>query len=354
MPRLAISRDRMDAMELKPFRAAINQGVDSIMTAHMAVPQLDASGVPATVSPKVLTDLLRNELHFENLIVTDAMTMQGLTDMFKNGEASVRSILAGADVLLMPPDPEQSIDAVVSAVEQGRIPRQRIDESALRVLQAKLSLGLTDQKLVDLDAIANRMASAEASDRAQQIADRAVTLLRNERSALPLTSGGQPCLVVINSLRTSVQGQRLLREFRKRASSGRDFVVDTTMPFSALEAVMEPARTCTAIVAASFASMTAKTADIDRLLEKLTAGKAPVVIATFNDPYIGARFPKAAAYLTPFSSAPPSEVAVAKALFGEIEIAGHTPVTIPEVAVLGAGIVVPSKTTVAALRKTPE
>lgn len=339
LPRLAIPRNRMDATELKPFRAAIAGGVDAIMTAHMAVPELDDSGVPATVSPKVLTDLLRNELRFKNLIVTDAMNMQGLTEMFNPGEASVRSLLAGADVLLMPPDPDASIRAVMAAVEQGRIPRQRINESALRVLTVKANLGLNRRRLVDLDAIADTLASPAAAERAQQIADRAVTLLRNESDVLPIAPSSEPCLVLINSLRISQQGQRLVRDFRRKAARGQVMLVDTTMPLHALEATME-GKTCSSIIAASFAAITANTADVNQFLTELTEGATPVIIATFNDPYMGANFPKAAAYLTPFSSAPSAEVAVAKALFGEIEISGHTPVTIPQVATLGAGIVI--------------
>ena len=350
LPRLTIARDRMDAMELKPFRAAIAQGVDSIMTAHMAVPGLDNSGVPATVSPKILTDLLRKELHFDNLIVTDAMNMKGLSEMFNSGEASIRSILAGADVLLMPPDPEQSINAVVAAVEQGRIPRQSINESVMRILTAKVSLGLTKNRLVDVEAIADTMESAEAAGRAQQIADRGVTLLRNAGNVLPLSTASRPCLVLINSLRISQQGQRLVREFRAMAARGQVVTVDTTMPFSALNDTMDQTRNCSAIVAASFAAMTSNTTEVTRFLAKLTEGPVPVVIATFNDPYMGVNFPKAAAYLTPFSSAPSAEIAVAKALFGEIEITGHTPVTIPEVAPLGAGIIVAPRTQLAEVR----
>ncbi len=150
-------------MELKPFQAAIAHGVDSVMTAHMAVPALEPSGMPATVSHNVLTALLRDELKFKGLIVTDAMTMQGLAMLFDSGEGSVRSIVAGADVLLMPPDPDKAIRAVVGAVEDGRISRQRLDQSVARVLAAKLSLGLSNKKkLVNLDAISDTLDSPEA------------------------------------------------------------------------------------------------------------------------------------------------------------------------------------------------
>ncbi|HEY2842000.1 MAG TPA: glycoside hydrolase family 3 protein, partial [Bryobacteraceae bacterium] len=188
LPRLEVPRERLDAMELKPFEAAIARGVDSIMTAHMAVPALDDSGVPATVSPKVLTALLRDELKFTGLIVTDSMAMQGLTLLFDSGEGSVRSIIAGADVLLMPPDPEKAIRAVVAAVENGRLSRQRLDQSVARVLAAKASLGLSSKKkLVNLDAISDVLDSPEAAEKAQAVADRAVTLIRNDRGVLPLS-----------------------------------------------------------------------------------------------------------------------------------------------------------------------
>ncbi|MEP6962447.1 MAG: glycoside hydrolase family 3 protein, partial [Acidobacteriota bacterium] len=344
LPRLDVPRARMDEMELKPFRAAIISGVDSIMTAHMAVPELDSTGVPATVSATVLTGILRDELQFRNLIVTDAMNMQGLTDMFSNAEASVRTVVAGADVLLMPPDPEQSIRAVVAAVEAGRIPRKRIDESALRILIAKVSLGLMRNKLVDVNEIANVLASPEAAARAQEIADRSVTLLRNDHNILPLSPASHPCLVLINSLRISQQGQRVLRDFRRKAPQVQYFTVDTTMPFNALEAEVAQAKDCSVIVIANFAGITSNMADMNKFIEKVTDGPVPVVLASFNDPYMGGRFAKAAAYLTPFSSAPPSEVAAVKAIFGEIEITGKTPVSIPQLAPLGAGIHVSART----------
>src|SRR5512143_2092877 len=194
LPRLEVARERLDSMELKPFQAAIAHGVDSIMTAHMAVPALEPSGMPATVSPKVLTTLLRDELKFKGLIVTDAMTMQGLAMLFDSGEGSVRSIAAGADVLLMPPDPDKAIRAVVGAVEDGRISRQRLDQSVTRVLAAKLALGLSNKKkLVNLDAISDVLDSQEAADKAQAVADRAVTLIKNDRDVLPLTASSRPC-----------------------------------------------------------------------------------------------------------------------------------------------------------------
>ena len=343
LPRLEVPRERLDALELKPFEAAIAHGVDSVMTAHMAVPALEPSGMPATVSHNVLTALLRDELKFKGLIVTDAMTMQGLAMLFDSGEGSVRSIVAGADVLLMPPDPEKAIRAVVAAVEDGRISRKRLDQSVTRVLAAKLSLGLTKKKIVNLDAISDVLDSPEASEKAQAVADHAVTLIRNERGVLPLSTSSQPCLVVVTELRISQFGQRTIQEFRRRAPNGRVIALDTSLPLAALEATAGDTTACSAIVAASFASVSADLKDVTLFLTNLTHGPVPVVLLPFENPYLLTSIPDATAFLTTFSSSPPSEIAAVKALFGEIPITGHTPVSIPGFAQLGDGIQLPAR-----------
>jgi beta-N-acetylhexosaminidase len=344
LPRLEVSRERLDAMELKPFQAAIAHGVDSVMTAHMAVPALEPSGMPATVSHNVLTTLLRDELKFKGLIVTDAMTMQGLAMLFDSGEGSVRSIVAGADVLLMPPDPDKAIRAVVGAVEDGRISRQRLDQSVARVLAAKLSLGLSNKKkLVNLDAISDTLDSPEAAEKAQAVADHAVTLIRNDRDVLPLATTSRPCLIVVTELRISQFGQRAIQEFRRRSPNGRVVSVDTGLPLAALQATAGDLTACSSIVAASFASVSADLKDVKAFLLDLTQGPVPVVLLAFENPYLLTSVPNATAFLTTFSSSLPSEIAAVKALFGEIPITGHTPVSIPGFAKLGDGIQLPAR-----------
>ena len=331
-------------MELKPFESAIAHGVDSVMTAHMAVPALEPSGMPATVSHNVLTGLLRDELKFKGLIVTDAMTMQGLAMLFDSGEGSVRSIVAGADVLLMPPDPEKAIRAVVAAVEDGRISRKRLDQSVTRVLAAKISVGLSNRrKIVNLDAISDVLDSPEAAEKAQAVADHAVTLIRNDHDVLPLSPGSRPCLIVITERRISQLGQRTIQEFQRRAKNGRVVSLDTALPLAALEATAGDTTTCSAIVAASFASVAADLKDVTLFLTNLTQGPAPVVLLPFENPYLLTSVPNATAFLTTFSSSLPSEIAAVKALFGEIPITGHTPVSIPGFAQLGDGIQLPAR-----------
>ncbi len=342
LPRLEVPRERLNAMELKPFEAAIAHGVDSIMTAHISVPALEPSGMPATVSAKVLTSLLRDELKFKGLIVTDAMTMQGLATLFDSGQGAVTSLQAGADVLLMPPDPEKAIRAIVGAVEDGRISRQRLDQSVARVLAAKISLGLSSKKkLVNIDAISDVLDSPEAAEKAQAVADHAVTLLRNEGGILPLSPASRPCLITVTELRISQLGQRTIQEFRRRAPAGRVIPVDTSVSFSALEATAGDTGSCTAIVAASFASVSADLKDVRPFLEKLAQGSVPFVLLPFENPYLLTAIPQAPVFLTTFSSSPPSEIAAVKALFGEIPMTGRTPVTIPGFAKPGDGIQLP-------------
>ena len=167
LAKLDVPRERLNAIEFVPFRAAIEHDVDAIMTAHIALPSMEPEEIPATVSAKVLKGVLRGDLGFKGIIVTDAMDMQALTKQFSAGEASVRALEAGADVLLMPTDAEEAINAILRAVRTGRITRKRIDESTLRVLEPKRELGLARKRTVDIDNINEAIDNPEAQARAQ-------------------------------------------------------------------------------------------------------------------------------------------------------------------------------------------
>lgn len=350
MPRLNQDREHMDAVELKPFEAAIAHGVDAIMTAHMSVPAIEPDDIPATVSPKVLTGLLRKELKFQNLIITDAMDMQGLTKEFNGAEASVRAIMAGADVLLMPPDPERAIQAIVTAVLRGRIPRQRIDDSALRVLTAKVHLGLTRSKLVNVETVADVLDAKETAESAQRVSDRAITLVKNDGGMVPLQNADHSCVIVAVQTRGAAAGNRFAQEFARRARDARIVTVDAAMPEAALEAMVGDTSACSEIVVsanvavAAYRGDVALGGDLAPFLEKLTEGPAPVVMVAVGNPYLLASFPKVAAYLATFSVTAPSELSAVKALFGQIPITGHMPVSIPGFAALGDGIQMPART----------
>jgi beta-N-acetylhexosaminidase len=349
LAKVTASKERLETLEFTPFRAAIAHGADSIMTAHLAVPALEPDEIPATVSSKVLTGILRDEMKYQGIIVTDAMDMQGLAQLFNQGEAAVRAIEAGADVLLMPLNPETVIRAVVSAVENGRIKKARLDESVMRVLEAKVRVGVIKKKLVDLDEISDVFDSQDDTTHAQQASDRAVTLVRNEHDLLPLASSAQSCLIVVNERRTSSAGTRMIDAYRKFAPKSQISIVDASMNAAALQATAGDTSKCSAIVVAAFATVAANrgsvglNGELTPFIAKLTEGSVPVAIVAMGNPYLLSAFPKTAAYLATFSSTPPSESSAVKALFGEIPVTGHLPVTIPGYAKYGEGIQQPAR-----------
>src|SRR6266542_13394 len=212
LPEIDVTRERLNAVELVPFRAAVQSGVGSVMTGHIGMPQVDPTAViplprdvklkpidtdeggevvvekgtmPTTLSP-VMNGILRRDLGFDGLIVTDAMSMSGLTLYFTQEEASVRAVQAGADLLLKPADPDAALRGVRDAVTKGRIKEQRIDESARRVLAAKYDLGLARQRITPLETIDVTVAGKESVDLALEIAEHAITLVRNDDKLVPL------------------------------------------------------------------------------------------------------------------------------------------------------------------------
>jgi beta-N-acetylhexosaminidase len=341
-------RAHLESVELVPFRAAIAEGVDAIMTAHIAVPAIDAPDLPATLSPAIMTGLLRDELQFHGLIVTDALEMGGIATGYSSGEAAVRALEAGADVLLMPPDPVAAIRAVVAAVRTGRLTVKRIDESVARVLSAKQSVGLDRTKLVDLEAIADVINSPEAAARAQEITDRAVTLVKNEGSVLPLQNPKDACFLALAEGRYSNQGLALAQELRQRAAT-KIFALDPTLPDSELDAAAKNTASCEQIVVMAFVSVAsyrgglALSGNYPKLMESLIATGHPITLVSLGSPYLIRSFPRVSTYLTTYTPVATAEVAAVKALFGEIDINGHLPVTIPGIADFGFGISLPRR-----------
>jgi len=315
----------------------------------MAVPAVESDEIPATVSRSVLTGLLRNDLKFGGLIVTDAMDMQGLTKQFPGGEASIRAIAAGADVLLMPPDAETAIKAVVAAVKSGRLSAKRIDESVMRVLAAKARVGLYKNKLVNLENIGDEIGSPELAESAQQAADKAVTLVKNERSQLPLKNPERTCAYVLTESRYGQQGRRFIEEFQRRWPAANIVLMDPLMSRLEIDQHAARAERCETVVVAAFVTVGAYRGNValngeyPAFMQSLLAGPAPVVMVSLGSPYLLRSFPQVSSYLATFSPAITAEVAAVKALFGDIDITGRLPVTIPGVANFGAGIMMASR-----------
>lgn len=337
-------RDRLEQTELTPFRAAIEAGVDSVMTAHVAVPALAPPDLPATLAPQILTDLLRQELGFQGLVITDALDMGGISKGYSTGEAAVRALQAGADTLLMPPDPDVALRAVVAAVQDGRLTRRRIQQSVLKILEAKERLGLDRQRLVKVDALGDLLDSPEAEERAQEVADRAVTLVRNQDSLVPLKAPERACYLVLAEGRYSSEGEVFAQDVRKRAPGAAQATLDATMSVAAMDDTVRKLPACEAYVVAAFSSVAAYrgsvglAGDLPQFVQDLIASGKPVALVALGNPYLLRSFPGVAAYLATFSTVVPSETAAVRALFGEFNIRGHLPVTIPGVAAYGEGI----------------
>jgi beta-N-acetylhexosaminidase len=346
LARVEADRTRLDAMELKPFTAAIAAGVDSIMTAHLAVPALEPKEIPATVSKNVLTNLLRKEMGFDGLITTDAMDMYGLSKQFSPGEAAVRAIEAGVDVLLIPPDPERAIAGVVKAVESGRIGPARIRASVEKVLRAKARLGLDVQRLTDIEKLIDDVDVAEAAAAAQRTADRALTLVRDERNLFPIQQPDRACVFVLQENRWSTQGRKFMEDVKAHGARTLAMVVDSSLPDAALSAIAANASTCGAVYVAAYAAPSAFRGDaalmlspqLTKFVEALLAGPAPVGLISFGNPYLLRGFPTVPSYVATFTTAPTGEIAMAKALFGDIKFQGRLPITIPGLADYGAGL----------------
>jgi beta-N-acetylhexosaminidase len=346
------SRERLENVELPPFRAAIQAGVDAIMTAHIAVPALAPADVPATLSPAILTGLLRGEMGFKGIVVTDALEMGGIAQGYASGEAAVLALEAGADALVMPPDPEAAVKAILAAVQSGRLTRARIEESVARLLAAKERVGLDRRATVDLEALGDQIDMPEDRERAQEIAGRAVTLLKNEGNPIPLRAPAKTCFVTLAERHYSNEGLAFAQDVRRREKNATVIELDASLGEAALDAAVEKiAQTaaCETVVIAAFASVAAYRGDaalggeFPRMLDALFATGKPVALIALGNPYMVRSFPQAAAFLLTFSTVPPSETAAVQALFGEIAIRGRTPVSIPGVAKLGDGIRMPGR-----------
>ncbi|MEP6536570.1 MAG: glycoside hydrolase family 3 N-terminal domain-containing protein [Bryobacteraceae bacterium] len=346
MPSLTGDRARMDALELVPFRAAIASGVDAVMTGHIAVPAMEKPEIPATISPALLTGLLRNDLKFNGLIVTDAMDMQGLTRQFPSGESSVRALEAGADVLLMPSNPEEVIRAVLNAVHAGRLSRKRIEDSAAKVLAAKVRVGLDKNKLVNLEEISDVIEAPEAVEKAQETADRAITLVKNTDAALPLKNPEKACWYILTESRSGQQGRRLQDELLKRSRDTRFALLDAVAPGIELDLAVQKMQGCETNVVAAFVSSSEyrgkapMAGSFPSLMTTLLEAKTPLVLVALGSPYLLRSFPGVGAYMTTYTVVPPAEASVVKALYGEMPITGKLPVSIPGLAAYGDGIVI--------------
>ena len=338
IPVVSVSRSRLDSVELVPFRAAINSDVSGIMSFHGDMPALDSSGVPGTLSHKVMTDLLRSDLHFGGVIISDAMDMAGVLKQFGADEVVKRAVAAGIDVLIQPVDVGKTIDAVVAGVREGRYSEARLDQSVRRVLQLKRSLDLEHHKIVNIDALRSIVGDSSHLAVAREIAERSITLVKDSVGEVPLKLSANPRVLSITIARRAdlSAGTAFNGELRTALPALHTEFLSSDDPapnYARLERLTDSADvTIVGVYATQTIDATAstKTSQVFAgFLEHLTAnGKRPIVVS-FNDPYLLRQIPWVPSYVVAWGGFPPSQLAAAKAILGRIPTVGKLPISIP-------------------------
>lgn len=320
LPVLDHDRTRLDEVELYPFARAFAEGLDAIMTAHIALPALTDSGdLPATVSERVLTQLLREELGYDGLVITDGLEMQGIVQRFGSGEAAVRAILAGADMVMVlwyPEKKREVRDALLAAVESGRIPQWRLDQAVRRVVRAKARHGVFSTPPLPAK-VALRELETTRRDAVPEVARRAVTLVKNEGNVVPLQRGK----VVAVAATERVFVEELRRTLRAR---GLTMPIGTTREQIAADA----ARLVELAHGADVVVVGMQTAEHRAVVERVRAAypDLPIVVVSFGSPYVLNQLPRVDAYLCTFGWRDESERAAAAALTARQPALGSLPV----------------------------
>jgi len=375
LPEINVGRERLNTVEFVPFEASVKAGVGAVMVGHIALPQIDATTVrplpkeikskptdtdedgeiieekaamPATMSP-VIGKILRNDLNFSGMIVTDALSMSGLTIYFTQEEAAVRALEAGADMLLKPADVDASFRGVLNAVKSGRISEQRVEESARRILAAKYDVGLVDQRLTPIDAIDRIVGAKDVTALANEIAEHAVTLVRDEDKLVPLKNlkpGARIFnLAVTNGDDRNWIANAFVSSLNRSGLKVETVVLDERSSDREVQKVIERAKSADLVIASLYGrvrSGQALSAGVPesgaKALSALIASKLPIVGISFGNPYLLHGFPGLRTYVVAFGDMPSLQQAVARALMGEIDVTGRLPISLPGLYPRGTGI----------------
>jgi beta-N-acetylhexosaminidase len=384
LPVISVKRERLEQVELVPFRAVIEAGVGAVMSAHIGLPELDPTQVkplprgesvraayveeggeivdentylPGTLSPAVLGGLLRRDLGFDGIVVTDAMDMSGLTIYFRQDEAAVRAVLAGADMLLKPADPDAATRGLREAVRAGRLTEKRLEESARKILAAKYDLGLVRERLTPLEEVDQLVASPEALRLAEEVAARALTLVRDDARLLqrPDGAGLRPGARLFNLAVTNGEDRLFIsRAFEaEMARLGRRVetaVLDARSTEAEVQEAVARAAQADVVVASMYGrvrSGAANSASLPepgaRALNALLGRGAPVVGLSFGNPYLLQTFPALKTYLVAYGDMPSLQRAAARALAGRADVTGRLPISLPGLYPRGTGIQLKAK-----------
>jgi len=375
LPEINVTRERLNSVELVPFEAAVKAGIGSVMVGHIALPQIDSTSIkplptnvktkpidtdeageiieqkatmPATMSP-VMGSILRNDLKFQGMIVTDALSMSGLTIYFTQDEAAVRALEAGADMLLKPADVDAAFRGVRDAVKNGRLTQKRIEESARKILAAKYDLGLVNQRVTPIETIDRTVSSREAGVLANEIAEHAITLVRDEDKLIPLRSL-KPDAKILNIAITNGDDRLVVAgPFVSRlAHSGRKVdtvTLDDRSSDREVQKAIELAKSADLIIASLYGRVRSgqvKSAGLPdsgtQVLNAVIGSKTPIIGISFGNPYLLQNFSGLRTYLVTYGDMPSLQQAAARAVLGEIDIVGKLPISLPGLYPRGTGI----------------
>ncbi|WP_133847611.1 glycoside hydrolase family 3 protein [Labedaea rhizosphaerae] len=325
-----ISRSEADwrKIDLPPFQAAIASGIDVIMTAHISIPSLDPSGWPATLSKPIMTGILRNELHYDGVVVTDSLGMQGVRDMFGDAEVPVMALEAGVDQLLMPPDLKLAEDSVLKAVQSGRLTEQRIDQSVLRILKLKLKRGVLISPFVNENKVMTKVGTPEHLAAAQALTDPSVTVLKNDDGVLPLKNPGKVLVAgvgdTVNQDKTPTQ---LAAALTARGAQATALPTGLKPTAAKITAATEAAAASDVVVVLTN-NLPVNTTQTDLVKALLATGK-PVIAVASQAPYDAGYVTDAPTWVATYSWRGVSMTALAKVLTGEMSPRGKLPVDVP-------------------------
>ena len=342
LPVIRVDRERLDRVELRPFRAAVDAGMGAVMSAHVSIPSVTGSvSMPSTLSPAVLSDLLRGEMGFEGLIVTDAMNMAAIT--------VVRALEAGADIILMPEDPREARESLVAAVRSGRVSEARLDRSVGRILELKERMGLDRERYTDIFGIHRKVGIPEHVERATEIAEASITLVRNSRNLRSLrgTRTANVLSVTYRARNNLLAGRYFNDRVRETYRRLRTAYLDSGVADSEYTRLLARATRSDLVIVSAYvaAARTDGRPNLPEALsdfvETLAERRVPHIVISFGNPYLLSDVPEAQAYMLAWSASEVSQIAAARALFGEIPIRGCTPTGLPSFFDIGDGIQLP-------------
>jgi beta-N-acetylhexosaminidase len=346
LPVISVNKERADLVELPPYRAAIENHVGAVMTAHIAFPSLTGDSIPATLNRRILTGLLRDELHFSGLVFTDAMDMGAIVKTYGREHSVVMALNAGADILLQPyqQDLPMIINAIEQAVKSGELKEARIDEAVRRQLQMKQRLGLHTQRTVDLARLPDVVARPEHLRIAQQAAERSITVARDAQKLLPVQ--GRILSVVYSDDYDPFAGRHFQNAMRAARPGTRTLLLNATAGEAQIRDMLMWADSADIILFSPFIRVSAGKNDLAipaSLADAVSAiaARKPLVVTTFGNPYVLTQFPNISTYVLAWGQIEVSQRAAARALLGEIAITGKLPIAIPPYHQFGEGLTYP-------------